>query len=232
MNPQTIHRIWIGPAPMPTAYIEYGERWAGLNPGWDIKLWTEHELVLLPLANRKVWDNICKHGGGTALALKPEVARATQLADVAAYEIIYQLGGVYINCDMEPLRALTEMPAREDQAWACREIAHWINNGAIGGPAGHPFWKAVIDELPHRYWDAPHAPMNETTGPHLLTDVAQRVEGLNVLPRHLFNYANYGDVELGGDASAYRQAAYQAGAIALHHWAHRSTAMRTDLGQQ
>lgn len=229
MNPKILHRLWIGPAPMPGAYVEYGELWAEMNPGWTVKLWSEEELEDLHMINRRIWDHIKTHGGGTAIALKPEVARATQLADVAAYELIYRFGGVYVNCDMEPLRPLSELPIRDGDAWACREIAHWINNGAIGGPIGHRFWRAVIEQLPIRYNAMPGQPMNVTTGPHLLTDVADRVDGLKVLDRNTFNFASYGDVALGGDASRYREAAYKAGAIALHHWAHRTAAMRSDV---
>lgn len=227
---RTIHRLWIGPTPLPLAYEEYGQRWADLNPGWAVRMWTEQDVEDMGLANQRIWDHIKERGGVSSIAHSYAAARATQMADVAGYEIVHRHGGVYVNCDMEPLRPLSDLPADSEDAWACLEIAHWLNNGALGGPAGHPFWKLVIDELPRRWDRMPGEAMHLVTGPHLLTEVAYRENsGITILPRHLFNYAGYDDVKLGEDASRFRRAAYKAGAISLHHWAHRTAAMRTDV---
>jgi mannosyltransferase OCH1-like enzyme len=226
-----IHRLWIGPNPIPEPYVEYGKRWAELNPGWEVREWTEADVEEMGLTNRRIWDHIKEHGGNSSIAHNYAAARATQMADVAGYEIVYRHGGVYLNCDMEPLRPLADLPADGGDAWACLEVDHWLNNGALGGPAGHPFWKLVIDELPRRWDRMPGRPMHIVTGPHLLTEIAYGVgrRRITILPNHLFNYVLYDKIDLGGDASAFRQAACDAGAISLHHWSHRTAAMRTDV---
>lgn len=226
-----IHRAWFGPDPLPARYAAFGEQWAALN-GRDVKLWDRDEaadLVAMYPECRRVWDDIAEHGGRSSIAHRPEVATATQLADVFGYAVIHALGGVYLNCDMEPLRPLADLAMDPGAAWATQEEDRWINNGVLGGPPGHPFWAAVLEELPRRFDRDPAAPMHIATGPHLLTDVAGRVPGLVVLPKHLFHFALYHQIPVGSDASAYRQAAYDAGAIALHHWHHRSAQARTDV---
>lgn len=227
---KTIHRLWIGPNPLPPAYEEYGQRWADLNPGWTVRMWTEQDVEDMGLANQRIWDHIKAHGGVSSIAHSYAAARATQMADVAGYEIVHRFGGVYVNCDMEPLRPLADLAAGGDEAWAGIEANHWLNNGALGGPAGHPFWADLIEELPRRFDRMPGEAMHLTTGPHLLTDMAYREpRRLRILPKHVFNYALYCDVPLGGDASRLRKSAYDAGAVVLHHWAHRTAAMRTDV---
>lgn len=217
---QLIHRLWLGPNPMPQRYRGYGASWAALNPGWTVHDWTAEDLP--PLTNQAVYDQL---GGGAVapIPLDPQIAIAVQRADVVGYELVHRYGGVYVNCDLEPLRPLDG--ALPDTAWAAYEDATYLNNGAIGAPEpGSAFWAAVIHELPRRLAALPGRPMNQTTGPHLLTHVWRSRDwtgAFTALPREHFHYAHYDRIRLGGTATAYRQAALDAGAIALHHWGHR-----------
>lgn len=216
-----LHRLWLGPAKMRDRYKEYGRRWAELNPGWEVHDWSEADLP--PLINQDIYDEL-GNGAVAPIPLPPHVAIATQRADVAGYELVWMFGGVYVNCDMEPLRPLDgNIPA--DTAWACYEDENLLNNGALGAPEPHhPFWKAVIDELPKRFRRMRGEPFHKVTGPYLLTDVYRSRDwgGLfTALPKHLFNYASYMQIPIGGTAAPFRDAAYAAGAVACHHWGHR-----------
>lgn len=241
-----IHRLWLGPTDMPRHYVQYGVRLAELNPSWVVNDWLaqgvdvdygdttpgNYQLRQFDpqiLMNEKVW-HLLGNGAIAPVPMDPRVAIATQRADLAGYELIYRYGGVYLNCDIEPLRPLSEIAAPLGAAWAGYEDDYYLNNGAIGGPAFHPFWGTVIQAIPARLAEMPNDPMNVTTGPHLLTTVLQqwRREGLDTawghfhcMPRHIFHFANFVQVPLGGDASAFRDEALKAGAIGLHHWGHR-----------
>lgn len=223
---KTIHRLWLG-SPMPDRYRDYGRRWQELNPGWELHDWTAEDLPRL--ANQDIYDEL-EHGAVAPIPVPPHVAIATQRADVAGYELVHMFGGVYVNCDMEPLRPLDgHLP---DTAWAAYEDDLFLNNGAIGAPApGNPFWRAVIDELPRRFIRMAGQPFNKVTGPYLLTDVYKRGcwdGSFTPLRRDLFHYASYSQVPLGGDASPFREAAHAAGAVALHMWGHRKDDVRAE----
>lgn len=218
---------------MPERYRDYGRKWLALNPGWELHDWTEEEVEDFGLHNAAVWNHIRDNGAVSAIAHRPEVARATQLADVAAYEIIHHYGGVYVNCDMEPLRPINHLPVYGTDAWACREIHHWINNGALGGPPWHPFWEKVIDELPRRFFDNPDSPMHITTGPHLLTKVSDENPGeLTVLEQSYFNWTPLHVIPDGGPSEAQKRKmrtdAIRAKAVAIHWWGHKFPESRTD----
>lgn len=222
-----IHRAWFGPIPMPERYRRYGEQLQEMNPDWEYRLWTEADILALGLRNRAVWDDISANGGVTTGTPRSyESARATQLADVMGYELIYNFGGVYLNCDMEPLRPLDQIPVEPDEAWACDEGGGWVNNGAIGGPPGHQFWGYVIEQLGLQWPSRKGRPMEQATGPWLLTEARAVRRGLTVLEPRYFHYAAYYQVAPGGDASAFRQAALDAGAIVLHHWGHHAQEMQ------
>lgn len=224
-----IHRLWLGPAPMRERYKEYGRMWAELNPGWEVHDWSEADLP--KLINQDIYDEL-ENGAVAPIPVPPHVAIATQRADVAGYELVHMFGGVYVNCDMEPLRPLDgRLP---DTAWAAYEDNTYLNNGAIGAPQpGSPFWAAVIEELPKRFRRMPGQPFHQVTGPYLLTDVYRSKDWtgqFTALPRELFNYASYMQIPIGGTAAPFRDAAYRAGAIACHHWGHRVDDVRATEG--
>lgn len=58
---------------------------------------------------------------------------------------LHELGGVYMDADMELLRTLD--PLLDNQMFVCREENGFIANSAIGSVAGHPVLKLCLDEM-------------------------------------------------------------------------------------
>lgn len=219
MIPRVIHRLWLGPRPMPARFREYGRAWAELNPGWTVHDWSWHDLPE-DLANQDVMDDIrarCTRGAS--------VEMATALADVIDYELVARFGGVYANCDIQPVRPLLP-PMTGGGAWATHEDPVQVVNAAFGGPAGHPFWVAVVAELPRFYWRRRaegEEEMNQLTGPHLLTRAHHMRPGeLNALPVETFNSVHFSQVPRGGTADGlWSPQTLPPGAVGIHHWHHR-----------
>ena len=212
----TIHRFWAG-RQMPRAYSDYALDWADLNPGWSVKTWGEIDMIYdLPAGLQDVALDIVRRDGG-----RDGIEKYVQIADILGYWIVYEYGGVYVNCDMQPVRAL---PALPDKAWASLEndTERDIVNAAIGAPAPHDvFWGRVLELLPQWYFANPGAEMVLTTGPRLLTHAARTwPEEIHVFPRTVFNPVHWGQVPRGGDASAFL-ADLPGDTVAVHHWGHR-----------
>ena len=55
--PQVIHRLWLGPRPMPQRFREFAQDWRDLNPGWECHDWSWHDLPD-DLANIKLMTKI------------------------------------------------------------------------------------------------------------------------------------------------------------------------------
>ena len=217
MIPRVLHRIWLGDRPRPTTYDDYWRQWANLHPDWLQFTWTEETMP--PLRNQKQYDE-CELTARAGVPMDHKRAVAVQRADIAAYELIYSYGGVYLNCDMQPLRPLDGLLGHK--AFAGMEDDQYLCNAVLGGEQGSPFFDAVINELPVRMASRPGAGMEVQTGPHLLTSIWLWAPHLiTALPREAFYYAHHGDIQHGSDAAAYADAARQAGAYAIHHWGHR-----------
>src|SRR3954451_21970838 len=87
--PKVVHRLWLGPNPVPELFERYGESWARHHPDWEMRLWTD--------------DNLPR------LRCQAEVERARDFKsryDCVRLEILRQFGGVIVDMDMECLRSL------------------------------------------------------------------------------------------------------------------------------
>lgn len=214
-----VHRLWLGPKPMPERYVEFGRMWQEQNPGWEVIEWTKETIP--PMRNQFVLDDIARRPR-SSIPMDFDRAVAVQSSDVIYYELIEQFGGICLNVDIEPLRRLDELvEIVGESAWATYEDAHFLVNCAYGGPKGHPFWKALNDLLPTNYRERYNEYMQHMTGPHLLTRVWKERGDLMALPKETFNYVYHWDIPAGGNADAWRNDAIQSGAFGLHHWSHR-----------
>lgn len=200
---------------MPQEYRDYRKQWVDLNPGWEVLLWDLIDAT-----------NICSDGGLEVIdhirfrdAGRKGIESFVQIADVFAYEVVAAYGGVYVNCDMQPLKPIESFIP--DKAWASYEndIGDVVNS-AFGSPVEEdPFWETLVARLPERYFASPTAEMVKTTGPGLLTDhYRDNPDLLHVFPKEYFNPVHWSKVPPGGDASAQ---ALPDTAIAVHHWGHK-----------
>jgi mannosyltransferase OCH1-like enzyme len=188
--PKVFHRIWLG-APMPDEFRRFGEGWQRLHPDWEMKLWDESTL---PALIRQEAYDACTH--------------PVQKADIASYELLHRFGGVYLDCDFECLQSLEPLLAGVD-AFAGSEEAHVVSHGILGGPAGHPLWRRIIDAIPESV--ATHRNMSAQTGPAFLTRVVAGDLGLTVFHPALFYPYLHSERERRFEVFPY--------AYAAHHWA-------------
>ena len=168
--PRIIHRIWFGPRAMPRAYVEYGNKWSELNPDWKLIDWDYW--MLPPLQNKWHFDNV-----GTGWNPNPGAAKHNSIiqvaqADIAAYEILHLIGGLYVNCDMEPLRPIPE-ELTDHPVTLANEIDNWlISNAWMMSAPRQPLFSTVIDAIPENIKNE-HRTIDWKTGPKLLTRIVK-----------------------------------------------------------
>src|SRR5947209_2921327 len=85
--PLILHRIWVGPDPLPEEFVAYGESWARHHPGWEQRLWTEDDLPEIR------WDEI-----------RDRRRVPAERANLLRYELLLDFGCVYVDADLECLR--------------------------------------------------------------------------------------------------------------------------------
>jgi len=154
--PRVIHRIWLG-GPPPSLYRDYDRRWREMYPKWRFCYWGNAAGAHAPLRNRASFDRAW---------------RLDQKSDIMRYELLYQLGGVYVDFDFEPLRPMDEI-LEGVECFVCQWTGELLNNSCLGAAPGHPFIGQLIDRLPRSMSQHRPGRVTQQTGPHFLTRVLQ-----------------------------------------------------------
>ncbi len=226
-----IHRLWLGPRPMPARYRYYGTLWEYFNPEWKLKDWSWHNLPET-FQNDLVLEDMRKRcTSGLSVELP------TALADVISYELVAKFGGIYANTDIQPVRPLGSLGLEIDAPWATYEEENYslIVNAFFGAPdADNPFWQQVVGRLQDRYFGLNKdgqegVEMVFSSGPHHLTEVAREVGAeysFRVLPYYTVNPVLWKDIAPGTDATSVIQARggidkLPFGCVGIHHWGHK-----------
>jgi len=224
-----IHRLWLG-SEMPGEYKEYGDLWRQLNPGWEVIDHTELPDIMYNPSFEIIADLYRRDNQHYSEELW------VQVADVCGYEFVCQYGGLYVNCDIEPLRPVEPLfEQAAGRAIVTAEDDYFVVNAVLGSAEPeHPFWHKVIETAYEKYFANPGAMMVHTTGPQMLTPLALegRLENdVVIFPRSTFNPVHWADIPLGGDASLHVDSFRdRLDVYGVHHWAHRKSGRSNTVG--
>lgn len=134
--PKIIHQIWLG-SPFPEKYKALQQSWIEHHPDWEYRLWTDESLKDFPLQNQALYDSAVNWG---------------EKADILRYEILYRIGGLYVDTDFECLRPFDKLHQQFDFYTGLfnlerNSMSPRLGNGLIGSAPGHPILKECIDNL-------------------------------------------------------------------------------------
>jgi len=100
MIPKVTHQIWFqGWHNLPEKYREDTEKLSILNPNWEHMKWDEEGL-----------RTECRAFSPEALIKFDEFDKMIQKVDFGRYIVLYNYGGVSVDCDAECLRPLEKVP--------------------------------------------------------------------------------------------------------------------------
>lgn len=194
MIPRIFHRIFLDD-PIPDGFESYWERFQALHPSWEFYTWDDSR-QLDWMRNREAFDRADTHAGRS---------------DVLRYEILARVGGVYVDTDVEPLRAFDEL-LESPEPFAGWEDDRLLCPTVMGSPPGHPAIEALLDALPNWSRKHRHSPPNRQTGPYFLTRYWRWRQDVRLLPPVAFYPVHWSNKRaLGGP--------YPPEALSVHHWA-------------
>jgi inositol phosphorylceramide mannosyltransferase catalytic subunit len=181
--PKILHQIWLGDTPLPEEFARYRETWVHHHPDWDHRLWTEDNL---PEGLRR-----------------PEVYERLRVpaerSDILRLELLWRVGGVYVDTDFECHRPLDPLIDGLDFFTAPLKPNGWVNNAFIGAVRGHPILDRALNELRPRVFNGYD---KHGTGPRFLDTLLQQYPEATRLPAELFYQTSPGQL---------------ADAVATHH---------------
>lgn len=171
MIPRVIHRIWIaGSPPAPPVMIRNGRLWRDLNPGWEVRTWSGPEELRL--------RNECLYKRA------PRADGFRFRADLLRLEILEQVGGLYVDMDVEPLRPVEELLEGEG-AVAAWSPNRWkgervLSNAFMAAEPGHPWIARCVFKMRLSVRTYAGQFLAMVTGPHHVNRCLRPEDGVKV----------------------------------------------------
>ena len=149
--PKILHFIWVGQNQIPESYIYYIQSWLFNHKGWKYYFWDDSNIP--KLFNQDLYDNAEFYA---------------QKADILRYEILYNYGGVYIDCDFLCLKSIDELIENID-GFSAYESTEYIAIGIMGFKRGDLFLKKIIQYLEYNTLINKDKNIPNQTGPVFFT---------------------------------------------------------------
>lgn len=127
--PRMIHYCWFGGNEIPGKYRRYIETWKEKNPNYEIKKWDETNYDVSK--NRYMAEAYSK-------------GKWAFVSDYARIDIVNEYGGIYLDCDVEVLKAFDSLLC--NSLFCGFEYNKMINLGlGFGATAHHPYLERLIE---------------------------------------------------------------------------------------
>jgi len=194
---------------MPAEFAGYGERLRELHPEWEVREWrSSADLPLQLLQNRRLYDR--------AMDVCPRDWKRFR-SGLLRLEFLWIYGGIYVDCDVEPLRPFDELLSLE--AFACWSPNRWkgqrlLTDSVIGAEPGHPFIGAAMAGVEESIEVFSHRPTAVASGPCNLsrTQASGDWPSLTLLPERAFGPQSNRDRDRGRPVDL-------TGSFGWHRWA-------------
>lgn len=226
--PRILHQTWKS-IDVPQPLAQFAARFRELNPDFEYRLWTDADN-----------DAFVRAEFPRYYPLYRGFSRGIYRADLARILYLLRFGGVYVDLDIEPLRALDGfletagdcVLGAEPEAHARKRRGHsrLACNAIMASAPGHPFWLSLLEEIERRAAVADADPV-AVTGPLALDAVYEAhgaALGVRVSePDAFFPLPDLDAQSLPLDARQRRHfermrelRLYPQASFGVHHWAH------------
>lgn len=189
--PRVLHRVWVGGAELPAAHVEFGRGFERLNPGWEMRMWTDADLGALELGDIEFGH----------------VREASELSNLMRCEILARFGGVYFDTDVECRRPLEGLLAGVE-AFAALELPGRVGTAVLGAVPGHPAFERAARLSRQTIGLGAHSA--DASGPYFFSLVLEQEPGVTIFGADKFYPYHWDEPERAGDEFP--------DAVAVHHW--------------
>lgn len=148
--PKIIHFIWLGPKNFPISSIKNVRTWVKTHHDWEIIFWTDRKRP--PPCSEMVVKYVQDFN---FIKIKDDYEKATnwgEKSDILRYEILFQIGGVYLDHEASCVRSIDPLVKAYDFfAEVCAPytkidgMATSLANGVIGAKKNHPILRKALD---------------------------------------------------------------------------------------
>ena len=189
--PKILHYCWFGGKPKPPLAEKCIRSWRKFCPDFEIREWNESnfDLEQVPAYVRQAY----------------EAGRWAFVTDYVRLRALTEVGGVYLDTDVEIVRPLD--PFLKHEAFAGFEHLERVQTGVLACRKGFPLFQEFLAYYDTAVFRRPDGSVDTTTNVEILTgicrkkglvfnDAFQVVDGLAVYPREVFCPVDYDTMKL------------------------------------
>jgi mannosyltransferase OCH1-like enzyme len=156
MRPKRFIRVWLGNKPIPEIFETWWQQFQAMHP--------DYEFVTL-----RDWCSL--DVSETLLDVLKNVDTYAGQSDVVRLLALYQIGGIYIDTDVKPLKSFDYIIESDNRPFLGRRSGVSFESAVMGSPQGHIAFKEVLDRLP--LWVEAHKDRKASvqTGPAFISSV-------------------------------------------------------------
>lgn len=189
--PKILHYCWFGGKPKPPLAEKCIRSWRKFCPDFEIREWNESnfDLEQVPAYVRQAY----------------EAGRWAFVTDYVRLRALTEVGGIYLDTDVEIVRPLE--PFLKHEAFAGFEHLERVQTGVLACRKGFPLFQEFLAYYDTAVFRRPDGSMDTTTNVEILTgicrkkglvfnDAFQVVDGLAVYPREVFCPVDYDTMKL------------------------------------
>jgi hypothetical protein len=146
MIPRILHQIWLGNAPMPPVMQAWHQRLKELHPSWQLLLWHEENDPSGRLVLRA--DDYVITPTEEVLKLLSLACHLSQRSNIWRYFLMWNLGGLYLDTDIEPRKPFDDLVTGLAAFTAKRQTPNYTNECAFfGATPNHPWTQHLAKDM-------------------------------------------------------------------------------------
>lgn len=171
--PKRFIRIWLGNKKIPDLFETWWGEFKSLHPKWEFITITDNNIsdyVNIPDSIRDIYNNVGSYAGRS---------------DILRILILYEIGGIYIDTDIMPLKSFDNLTNFKSPFIALRSKKSF-ESAVIGAPKKHPALMFLIKVLPQWYKKNGHKACSVATGPTFISNFWFGKKGIIHLPTSFF----------------------------------------------
>lgn len=169
--PKRFIRVWIGGTnPIPNQFNKWWKELKELHPNYEFITLSDWFLLDVPLEYKKII---------------PQITTCAGIADIVRILAVYQLGGIYVDTDIMPIKSFDKL-VNSNQPFLGKRSSKSFETAVLGSPKNHIAMLEVIKALPKWFNEHKKASASVQTGPAFVSSVLFGRKDVTHLPIKTF----------------------------------------------
>jgi len=155
MIPKRFIRIWLGEKKIPDLFEKWWDEFKILHPDYEFVTLTDDEHPPIPEHLNKIYSLVNSYAGRS---------------DILRLVALYEIGGIYIDTDVMPLKTFDKL-IQSEKPFIAQRSKKSFEIAVIGSPKKHQAVQDLLHELPKWFYEHLENSASVQTGPAFVSSV-------------------------------------------------------------